>query len=138
MINNIYHYQQYIVERYKIEKNILTKHQHILQANQSCRKTFSKFPIIAFRKYTSMNETIAKNAIHNNKLLIKNKNNHHTGKCVPYVSKLQLCCQEIISAITFRSSQTKTTFKFYHNDNCKISFVVYLIKILYMQHSIRW
>ena len=31
-------------------KKILTKHWHILQANQICRKSFSTLPIMTFRK----------------------------------------------------------------------------------------
>ena len=59
-------------------KDILTKHLHILQANQSCKKVFSTLPIIAFRKATSLKQIIGTNIIHNNEKLIKTKNNHHT------------------------------------------------------------
>ena len=65
-------------------KHIITKHWHILQANQSCKETFSTLPIIAFRKGTSLKQIIGTNIFHNNEKLIKTKINHLTGKCVSY------------------------------------------------------
>ena len=56
-------------------KNILTKHWHILQAKQSCKKTFSTLPIVAFRKGTSLKQIIGTNTIHSNERRIKTKNN---------------------------------------------------------------
>ena len=50
-------------------KDILTKHWHILQANQSFKKTFSTLPIIAFRKGTSVKQIIGTKIIHSNKNL---------------------------------------------------------------------
>ena len=35
-------------------KDIITKHWHVLQANQSCKETNRTLPIIAFRKGTSL------------------------------------------------------------------------------------
>ena len=107
-------------------KDIITKHWHILQANQSCKETFSTLPIIAFRKGTSLKQIIGTNTIHNNEKLIKTKINHHTGKCVPCNSTRCLCCQQLISTRTFKSNQTNKAFKIYHRVNCKSSFVIYL------------
>ena len=104
-------------------KNILTKHWHILQANQSCKKNFST---LHFRKGTSLKQLIGTNTIHSNEKLIKTKNNHHTGKCVPCNATRCLCCQQLISTTTFKSNQTNKTFKVCHRVNCKSSFVIYL------------
>ena len=41
-------------------KDILTKHGHILQANQSCRRAFSTLPIIVSRSCTSLKQIIGK------------------------------------------------------------------------------
>ena len=109
-------------------KDIITKHWHILQANQSCKETFSTLPIIAFRKGTSLKQIIGTNTIHNNEKLIKTKINHHTGKCVPCNSTRCLCCQQLISTTTFKSNQTNKTFKIYHRVNCRSSFDVYLLE----------
>ena len=64
-------------------KDIITKHWHILQANQSCKENFNTLLIIAFRKGTCLKQIIGTNTIHNNEKLIKTKISHHTGKCVP-------------------------------------------------------
>ena len=109
-------------------KDIITKHWHILQANQSCKETFSTLPIIAFRKGTSLKQIIGTNTIHNNEKLIKTKINHHTGKCVPCNSTRCLCCQQLISTAIFKSNQTNKTFKIYHRVKSKSSFVIYLLE----------
>ena len=109
-------------------KDIVTKHWHILQANQSCKKIFSPLPIIALRKGSSLKQNIGTNAIHNSEKLIKTKINHHTGKCVPCNSKRCICFQQLISTTTFKSNQTNETFKIYHRVNCKSSFVIYQLE----------
>ena len=118
-------------------KYIITRHWHMLQANESCKETFSTLPIIAFRKSTSLKQIIGTNTIHNNEKLIKTKNNHHTGKCIPCNSRRSLCCQQLISTTTSKSNQNNKTFKIYHRVNCKSSFVI-STRMLYLQHSIRW
>ena len=109
-------------------KDIITKHWHILQANQSCKETFSTLPIIAFRKRTSLKQIIGTNIIHNNEKLIKTKKNHHTGKFVPCNSTRCLCSQQLISTTTSKSNQNNKTFKIYHRVNCKSSYVIYLLE----------
>ena len=106
-------------------KDIITKHLHILPANQSCKETFSMLPIIVFRSGTTLKQIIGTNTIHNNEKLIKTKINHHTGKCVPCNSTRCLCCQQLISTTTFKSNQTNKTFKIYYFwVNCQSSFVI--------------
>ena len=109
-------------------KDIITKHWHILQANQSCKETFSTLPIITYRKGTSLKQIIGTNTIHNNEKRIKTKINHHTGKCVPCNSTRCLCCQQLISTTTLKSNQTNKTFKIYLRVNYKGGFVIYLLE----------
>ena len=54
-------------------KDVLTKHLPILQANQSCIKSFSTLSIIPFKKGTDLKQIIYANTIHNNEKPIKNK-----------------------------------------------------------------
>ena len=54
-------------------KDIITKHWHILQANQGCKETFITLPIIAFTKGTNLKQIIGTNIIHNNEKLVKLK-----------------------------------------------------------------
>ena len=107
-------------------KDILTKHWHILQANQSYKKTLSTLLIIASRKDISLKQIIGTNTINKNEKLIKTKNNHHTGKCVSCNSTRCLCCQQLISTTTFKSNQTNKTFKIYRRVNCQaVSLYIY-------------
>ena len=108
-------------------KDIKTKRLHILQANQSCKKSYSTLPLIVFRKGTSLKQIIGTNTIHNNEKLVKTKKNHHTGKCIPCNSTRSLCCQQLIST-TFQSNHTNKRLKIYHRVNCKCSFVIYLLE----------
>ena len=82
-------------------KDILTKYWHILQTNQSYKRTFNTFPIIAFRKGTSLKQMISTNTIHNNEKPIKTENN--STRCLWY--------QQLISTTTFKSNQTNKMFK---------------------------
>ena len=84
--------------------------------------------IIAFRKGTNLKQIIGTNTIHNNKKLIKIKQNRHAGKCVPCNSKNWLFYQQLISTTNFKSNQTNKMFEIYHKNNCKNSFVIYLLE----------
>ena len=56
---------------------------HITGKSELKKKKLSMLPIIAFRKDIILKQIISTNTIHNNKKLLKTKNNHHTGKYVP-------------------------------------------------------
>ena len=117
-----------IVDCYRNLKDILTEHWHILKANQSCEKTISTLPIIAFWKGTSLKQITGTNTISNNEKPIKTKNNHRTGKCVPCNSTRCLCCRQLISVTTFKINQTNKTFKIYHRVKCRSIFVIYQLE----------
>ena len=42
-------------------------------------------------------------------------------------NKSSLYCTQVVNTKTFKSYQTKRTFKFFHKLNCKSSFVIYLM-----------
>ena len=115
-------------------KDILTKHWHILKANQSCKKTFSTLAIMIFRKDTSLKQIIGTNTIHNNEKLIKTKKNHQTETCVPWNSKRCLCSQQtyfnknsstVINSTKLLKSSIKSTTSYL------------LTRMLHLQHLIR-
>ena len=100
----------------------------MLHSNQSFKKKFNTLLIVAFRKDTGLKQIIGTDTIHNSKKLIKTKNKHQTGKCVPCNSTRCICCQQRISATTFKSNQTNKPFEFYHRVKCQSSFVIYLLE----------
>ena len=104
-------------EKFKRYSNKTLAHTYYSQI-KVVKKTFSALPIIAFRKNTSLKQIIGTNIIHNNEKIIKTKNNHYTGKCVPCNLTRCLCCQQIISTTTFKSNRTNKTFKICHRVNC--------------------
>ena len=100
----------------------------MLHSNQSFKKNFNTLLIVAFRKDTGLKQIIGTDTIHNSKKPIKTKNKHQTGKCVPCNSTRCICCQQRISATTFKSNQTNKPFEFYHRVKCQSSFVIYLLE----------
>ena len=77
------------------------------------KKTFSKLPIKAFKKDTTLKQTIDTNTIHNNKKLIKIEINHQTNMCAPWNSKHCLCCQQLQYI-----GKSETPFKIRLNKRC--------------------
>ena len=70
---------------------MLMKHWHILQVNESSRKTFSTLSIIDFRKYTSVKQIIGTNTIYSDKRLTEVEKNHHIGKIINFITYLLEC-----------------------------------------------
>ena len=83
---------------------------------------------IAFRRNTNFKQIIGINTTKRNKKLIKSINKVN-GKCSPSISNMKtFCCKQVISTASFRSSQTKRTFKISHYINCKKIYVIYLFE----------
>ena len=54
------------------------------------------------------------------------------GKCTPCSSKAgNISCKQVKTTTTLESQQTNKTWKIFHNTNCKIEYVIYL-----MEHTI--
>ena len=48
------------------------------------------------------------------------------GKCTPWRSKAwNTCCKQVKTTTTFKTQQTKKTWKIFHNTNCKTEYAVY-------------
>ena len=109
-------------------KSVIKKHWDLLCINQDLKATFKDPPIYGYRRNTNLRDIIGQTTLRNNKVLRKNKN-LTPGKCSPCRSRYNnLCCRQVQSTSSFKSHQTKETFKILHNTNCRSSNVIYLLQ----------
>ena len=103
-------------------REIINKHWHILNINNTFGNVFKPTSVIAFRKNTSLRQIIG----YNQKLL-KVKQNVTKGECIPCNTSRCLSCQQIIATTTFESIQTKEKFNIYNKTSCKSKYIIYLL-----------
>ena len=96
-------------------REIINKHWHILNINNTFRNVFKATPAIAFRKNTSLRQIIGTNAIRHHQKLMKVKQNVTKGECIPCNTsrcrnKLCMLTYHIIAIIRFLLSSHWSTF----------------------------
>ena len=64
-------------------REVINKHWHILNINNTLGNTFKATPVIAFRKNTSLRQINGTNTIRDNQKLLKAKQNATKGECIP-------------------------------------------------------
>ena len=117
------------------KKEIINKHQHMLSVNSSFKEIFNNIqPMIALHKNTSLKQVIGTNTMRT-----KNSSHPHKQYTQCYTSQ-SLCCQEILKATTFTSTQTRDTFTVFHQGTCQSNYVIYFLecvicKIQYVRES---
>ena len=103
-------------------KSIVDKHWHVLQVNPELKERFQSSPIIAFRKNKNLKQIIGSNTIEHNKKLIRS-NNKVNGKSSPCLSNSRtLCCEQVVSATSFKSNQRNRVFKIFLTSIAKVRF----------------
>ena len=86
---------------------------------------FHASPITSFFRNTNH---IGSNTVEPNKKLIKSSIKLN-GKCSPCLSDTRtFCCKQVMSTASFKSSQTKRTFKIFHYIHCKYRYVLHLLE----------
>ena len=88
-------------------REIINKHWHTLNFNNTFGNRFKAIPIIAFLKNTSLRKIIGTNTIRHNQTLLKVKENVTKGECIPCNTSRCLSCQQISAIATFESTITK-------------------------------
>ena len=84
--------------------------------------------MIAFKRNKNVGELIGGNTIKNNKVQ-KSNEIKRKGKCTPcYSNNRALCCKQLQNTETFKSFQTKQTFRIYHHLSCKSKYIIYLME----------
>ena len=114
---------------------MVNKHCYILKIKRNFEQIFTELPIIAFRRNRNLQNILGKKTIVNSrKQLCQNFNqNGYLKHCN---SKLNnLCCIQVQSTNTFRSTVTNKSSKYtinsIANTNCKIAKTQYL-KLQYL------
>ena len=109
--------------------NVITKNSNILQISPTLHKVFDKKSMIIYKRNKNLEVLIGGHTLQGGKLfkthlqIIKRE-----SKSCNTTNKLSLCCTQVVSTNTFKSYQTKKTFKIFHKLNCKIGFVIYLME----------
>ena len=98
---------------------------HLLHINKSISKTFKSTPILAFRRNKNLKELIGQHHLSGNKKVSTHK--HKIGGSRQCLSQIgNICCKQIVSTRTFKSSNTNKTYGIRHNLNCHSRNVIYL------------
>ena len=94
--------------------------------------------MISFHKSTSLKQLIGTSTIRNNQKLLTPTQITTAGKCTPCYTSRSLCCQQVLKTTTFTSTQTRKTFKIFHQVICHSNYVIYLLEcILYKIQYVR-
>ena len=107
---------------------IIQKRWDILKLKPNLKEIFQEPGMIAYRRPRNLKEMVGSNNILNNKVT-RTKPTIKTVKfCQPCNIKKSLCCNHLKSTNSFTSCVTKTTYKIYHESNCKSRNVIYLLE----------
>ena len=98
-------------------KNVIDKHWHILSTHKKLKNTFNKKPFVACRTNNKLHQMIGGNRILKSKVVDKNNENHkQSGKCSPYISRLNnFCCKQVKRTNVLKSYRTNQVFKIFHD-----------------------
>ena len=109
-------------------KQIINKHWHLLQINLNLRTAFEQDPPIAYRRNKNLGDLIGSKKILDDKVVRKN-NSKNQLYCRPCLTRRDnICCQQVLKTNTFTSYRTDETFKIFHQLNCRISHLIYLLQ----------
>ena len=109
-------------------QEIINKHWHILNIDSSFKDIFNSSQLmIAFHKNTSLKQLIGTNTVKNNQKVLSPTQIATAGQCTPCYTSQLICCQQVLKTTTFSSTQTKETFKIFHQVTCYSNCVIYLL-----------
>ena len=83
--------------------------------------------MIAFRKSTSLKQLIGTNTIRNNQKFVTPTQTTTAGQCTSCYTSRSLCCQQVLKATTFTSTQTRETCTIFHQVTCHSNYVICLL-----------
>ena len=110
--------------------NIITKNCNILQISPTLQKVFDKKPMITYKRNKNLGELIGGHTLQGRKVF----NTHlqiirDESKSCNTTNKSSFCCTQVVYTKTFKSYQTKRTFKIVHKLDCKNSSSILLMLI---------
>ena len=80
--------------------------------------------MIAFLKNTSLKQLTGTNTIRNNQKFLTPTQTTNAGQCTPCYTNRSLCCQQLLKATTFTSTQTRKTIASFHQATCHSNYVI--------------
>ena len=109
-------------------KRAVNKHWDILKITRDFQQVFTEFPLVAFKRNRKLQDILGKKTIINNrKQLCQNINpNHYLKPCNSSLNNL--CCTQVQSTNTFRSTVTQKALKVYNKLNCESKYLIYIME----------
>ena len=111
--------------------SIINKHWNLLQIDNDIKNEFIERPVIAYKRNKNLKEMIGSNIIEDNVKVTPKVDaiNERSGKCQPCYGKAgNLCCIQLKNTKTFKSDNTKRTYKIFNDVNCKSENLIYLME----------
>ena len=103
-------------------KQIINKHWYLLQIHSNLRTAFEQEPLIAYRQNKNLGDLIGSKKILDGKVVRKNISKKQLY-CRPCLTRRDnICCQQGLKTNTF------TSYKIFHQLNCKSSHLIYLLQ----------
>ena len=112
-------------------KEMVNKHWHILNIDSSFKERLNSSELmIAFRKTTSLKESIGTNTIRNNQKFLAPTQTTTAGQCTPCYTNRLLCCQQVLKTTTFTSTQPRQTFTTFHQVTYHGNYVIHSLECI--------
>ena len=109
-------------------KRSVNKHWDISKITRDFQPVFTEFPIVAFKRIRKLQDILGKKTIVNSrKQLCQNINPKHYLKPCNF-SLNNLCCTQVQSTNTFRSTVTQKALKVYNKLNCESKYLIYIME----------
>ena len=97
--------------------------------NRIPEQVFQNKLVIAFKRNKNLKELIGSSKIEKNIVKRINKSTLKPGKCSPrFGNNRTLCCNQVITSLTFKSQQTQKAYKSFYEINCSSAYVIYLME----------
>ena len=107
--------------------SIIHKRWGTLKLKPHLSTLFKEPGLICFRRPPNTRDIIGSNLIIDNKVVQKRPLTHTVHFCQPCNKKGSLCCTQILSTNSFKSTITSKTYKIFHNSNCRSKNIIYLL-----------
>ena len=96
---------------------------NILSANESLKKKIQDEPITTFKCNKNLKELVGSNKIGNIVKRIKSTTKPRKS-FLCFGNSKTLCCNQVITTLTFKSQKTKKTYKIFYKANCSSAYIM--------------
>ena len=108
---------------------VLNRNWNLLNLDPELAPIFKEQPLIAFKRNRNLFDMLGSRNIVNSKVKRSTKPILEVKRCSPCTEDHKnACCRQLCNTTTFKNNVRGTTFKIYHETNCKSTMVIYLLE----------